>query len=214
MVSRSLSLAVVQGVVAAGLASGGPEPATAQPVTLSPPPGSSAVVTAEPLAPPAAAQAETSPAVTPSSHTMSEAQAQLGAARSAYESGRVAEARDALGRAEADLLAQLAGNRSPETERAILDIGVARQAVQRGDPQAVLRAIDDAMTSLPPPPQVPTVTYALLPGHWALEGWKYVWVPPETVPRRVEYRPFVLGHYLWRDGEWTWVPSHYASNGG
>ena len=60
-----------------------------------------------------------------------------------------------------------------------------------------------------PPPSVPTVTYALLPGHWALHGAKYVWVPPETVPRRVEAATLVPGRYVWRDGAYVWVPAHY-----
>src|SRR5215472_2400376 len=68
-------------------------------------------------------------------------------------------------------------------------------------------------TASPAPPPIarpapsltqPTATYALLPGHWQLEGAQYVWVPPETVPRPVEYRPFIEGHYSWRDGQWVW----------
>jgi hypothetical protein len=63
-----------------------------------------------------------------------------------------------------------------------------------------------------PPLSTPPVTYALLPGHWQLHGWKYVWVPPETVLRRVEDRPLVLGRYVWRGGRWVWVPTHYGWN--
>jgi hypothetical protein len=162
-----------------------------------------------------------------------QAQAHLAVARVAYEHGRTAEAEDAIERAETNLLNQphgVGGARSPDSERAITDIGAARQSLARRDRQGVLLAISDAMsaTTLAPrvpsptpaaPPAVPTaakvvlpapiVTYALLPGHWALHGWKYAWVPPETVPRRVEYRPFVQGHYIWRNGEWEWVPGHY-----
>ena len=61
------------------------------------------------------------------------------------------------------------------------------------------------------PPLAPSVTYALLPGHWQLRRARYVWVPPETRLRRVETRPFVQGRYVWRDGRWTWVPPHYAN---
>jgi hypothetical protein len=72
--------------------------------------------------------------------------------------------------------------------------------------------------SIPPPAAVPvppvalppTVTYALLPGHWQLEGAHYVWIPPETIPRLVQARPLVPGRNVWRDGRWVWVPAHYG----
>jgi hypothetical protein len=57
-------------------------------------------------------------------------------------------------------------------------------------------------------PMQPTVTYALLPGHWQLQGSQYVWVPPETIPRPVTYWRFVEGRHVWRGGEWVWVPAH------
>lgn len=60
------------------------------------------------------------------------------------------------------------------------------------------------------PPPGPTITYALLPGHWTLRGARYVWVPPETVPRRVDAAPFVPGRYVWDDGAWVWAPAHRA----
>jgi hypothetical protein len=53
-------------------------------------------------------------------------------------------------------------------------------------------------------------TSALVPGHWQLEGARYVWVPPDTVPRPVEYRLFIQGRYVWRGGEWVWVPAHWG----
>ena len=102
----------------------------------------------------------------------------------------------------------------PDDRRAMLDIGVARQALAAGDRAGTLRAIDDALAApylvarrappLPataspvadvtlPPPDPPPVTYALLPGHWQLEGARYVWMPPETALRRVEARPLVEG---------------------
>ena len=58
-------------------------------------------------------------------------------------------------------------------------------------------------------PMQPTVTYALLPGHWQLQGSQYVWVPPETIPRPVTYWRFVEGQNVWRGGEWVWAPAHY-----
>jgi WXXGXW repeat (2 copies) len=60
-----------------------------------------------------------------------------------------------------------------------------------------------------PAPAPPIATYALLPGHWQLQGAEYVWVLPETVPRPVAYWRFVQGRYVWRGSEWIWVPAHY-----
>jgi len=58
-------------------------------------------------------------------------------------------------------------------------------------------------------PAAPIVTYALLPGHWALRGADYVWVPPERVLRPVQSGVPVPGRYVWRDGAYVWVPAHY-----
>ena len=163
-------------------------------------------------------------------------QAFLGAARSAVDRGQTGEAQEALERAETRLLDRAVGMNSaqePDDRRAVLDIGVARQALAAGDRAGTLRAIDDALAApylvarrAPPPPATPSpvadatlpppdppqVTYALLPGHWQLEGTRYVWVPPETALRRAEARPLVEGRYVWRDGEWHWVPAHYEIN--
>jgi hypothetical protein len=207
---HKLSPTLLRSLVAAGLSACLPDLVTAQPINLLPP-GPGAANTAQPLVPLAV------PIPAPSQPAAGAARAHLATARGAYLSGRIAEAQKALERTETDLMNQppgSAGNRPPATQRALLDIGVAQQALGRRDRQGVLLAINDAVTAMtlaarmPPPP----ATYALLPGHWELHGWKYVWVPPENLPRRVEYRPFVLGHYVWRDRRWTWVPSHYASN--
>lgn len=58
-------------------------------------------------------------------------------------------------------------------------------------------------------PAQPTITYGLLPGHWQLQGSQYIWVPPETIPCPVTHWRFVEGLYIWRGGEWIWVPAHY-----
>jgi hypothetical protein len=58
-------------------------------------------------------------------------------------------------------------------------------------------------------PAQPTSTYALLSDHWQLQGSQYLWVPPETIPRPVTQWRFVEGLYVWRGGEWIWVPAHY-----
>ena len=64
-------------------------------------------------------------------------------------------------------------------------------------------------TPIPPPIPVvtapavvlpPPVTEALLPGHWQLEGARYVWVPPETRLRPVQLRPLLLVENVWKDG--------------
>lgn len=163
-------------------------------------------------------------------------QAFLGAARSAVDRGQAGEAQEALERAETRLLDRAVGMNSaqePDDRRAVLDIGVARQALAAGDRAGTLRAIDDALAApdlvarrappLPatpsqvadvtlPPPDPPPVAYALLPWHWRLEGARYVWVPPATALRRVESRTFIEGSYDWCDGAWRWVPAHYSGN--
>jgi len=160
----------------------------------------------------------------------------LKAAQSAADRGQTGKAQEALERAETRLLDRAVGMNSaqePDDRRAVLDIGVARQELAAGDRPGTLRAIDDAlaasylvarrappMSATPspvadvtlPPPSPPSVTYALLPGHWQLQGARFVWVPPETALRRVEARPLVEGRYVWRDGEWHWVPAHYEDN--
>ena len=57
----------------------------------------------------------------------------------------------------------------------------------------------------------PVITRALLPGHWALHGARYVWIPPETTLRRVQSAGLVPGSYVWRNGAYVWVPTHYAN---
>lgn len=158
----------------------------------------------------------------------------LEAARTALQDGRPGEAQEALERAETRMLDRPIGPaqvEAPDNIHAVLDIGVARWALAVGDRSGAIRAIDDALAAselaarqMPPmpvasapavipavAPPVPTETYALLPGHWRLDGARYVWVPPETSLRRVEDRPFVQGHYVWRGGAWTWVPSHFGA---
>lgn len=61
--------------------------------------------------------------------------------------------------------------------------------------------------ALPPP----VITRALLPGHWALHGARYVWVPPETTPRPVRSAEVLPGAYVWRNGAYVWVPTHPAN---
>ncbi len=64
------------------------------------------------------------------------------------------------------------------------------------------------VTPAPPAAGPPVVTYALLPGHWQLQGAQYVWVPADTVPRPVVSGRLVQGHHV-RAGEWVWVPAHF-----
>jgi hypothetical protein len=153
----------------------------------------------------------------------------LEAARQALDAGRIGQAQEALDRAETALLN---GSGAPvtaspaDTQHAILAIGAARHRLAARDRQGAIRAIDDALTATtlavrvatpsPPPeappqprPAQPIVTYALLPGHWQLQGAQYVWVPHETVPRPVAHWRFVQGRYVWGGGEWIWVPAHY-----
>ena len=121
----------------------------------------------------------------------------------------------------------------PEDRCVLLDIGVARQALVAGDRAGTLRAIDDALATpyavarrappmqasapataaaVPARPGPQPVSYGLLPGHWQLEGARYVWIPPETTLRRVEARPLVESRYVWRDGKWHWAAARYSNN--
>jgi hypothetical protein len=67
-----------------------------------------------------------------------------------------------------------------------------------------------AVSAAPAPPPPPPVTYALLPGHWQLQGANYVWIPPETTPRLVVSRPLVPNQYVWKGGTWVYIPQHYG----
>jgi WXXGXW repeat (2 copies) len=120
-------------------------------------------------------------------------------------------------------------------QQAVLAIGAARRALAAHDRAAAIDAIDDALAAdnrplpevkaeavpatvaapptprAPVPPPEPVITHALLPGHWALHGARYVWVPPETTPRGVQSAAVVPGTYLWRNGAYVWVPTHYAN---
>ena len=62
-----------------------------------------------------------------------------------------------------------------------------------------------------PAPPISATTRTLLPGHWALHGSNYVWVPPETRSREVQIAALVQGGYVWRNGAYAWVPAHYAN---
>ena len=202
-------------------------PASAQPIDLLPPP----TLTALPNnAAPSDTRPPTAPPLPASSLPSDEPpRAFLEAARRALEAGRIEEAREALERAEPRLLngpaASMMQASSPERQDAVLAIGEARRALAAHDRQGAIRAIDDALaaalaprvtTPSPPPvaptqpvPDQPIVTYALLPGHWQLQGAQYVWVPPESVPRPVAYWRFVQGRYVWRGGNWIWLPAYY-----
>ena len=195
--------------------------ASAQPIDLLAPP----TLTAPPNDP---APSDTRPATAhplpgPSLASDEPPVALIEAARRALEVGRTGEAQEALERAETRLLVQAS---LPESQQAVLAIGVARRALAANDRQGAIRAIEDALAVVtlstqlvipsPPPvaptqpaPDQPIVTYALPPGHWQLQGAQYVWVPPETVPRPVAYWRFVQGRYVWRAGNWVWVPAHY-----
>jgi len=78
--------------------------------------------------------------------------------------------------------------------------------------------------SLPPPSALtpapaaasapPSVTYARVPGHWQLDGARYVWIPPDRFLRRVVNLATVPPQYVCRDGRWVFVPQHYVAAGG
>ena len=204
----------------------GAAPASAQPIDLL----GSPTVTAPPnnAAPSDTHAATALPLLGPSLTGDEPRRAFLEAVRRALEAGRIEEAREALEWAETRLLNAPAAPvqaSSPERQDAVLAIGEARRALAAHDRQGAIRAIDvlaaatlgvRVTTPSPPPvaptqpaPDQPSVTYALLPGHWQLQGAQYVWLPPETVPRPVAYWRFVQGRYVWRGGNWVWAPAHY-----
>ena len=105
----------------------------------------------------------------------------LEAARSAVDRGQTGEAQEALERAETRLLDRAVGMNSaqePDDRRAVLDIGVARQALAAGDRPGTLRAIDDALAAsdlvarrAPPLPATPSpVADVTLPAPRAAAG--------------------------------------------
>jgi len=218
--------------IAAGLAcwSAASFPVLAQPTPLLPPTGAPAGNGQQPYTGSAIATGPASPTLP----TDAPPGVFLEAARTALRDGRPGEAQEALERAETRLVDRPiapAQVNAPDSTLAVLDVGVARRALAMHDRSGAIRAIDDALAASPlaarpmppvpvasapaaipaPAPPVPAVTYALLPGHWQLDGARYVWVPPETSRRRVEDRPFVQGRYVWRGGAWTWVPSHFGA---
>jgi hypothetical protein len=73
----------------------------------------------------------------------------------------------------------------------------------------LLTPTNTAFTGQPQSP-ISVTTRALLPGHWALHGSNYVWVPPETKLRAVQTAALLQGGYVWRNGTYVWVPTHYA----
>ena len=88
-----------------------------------------------------------------------------------------------------------------------------RPVAQRAPAAGPLPLTAPAQTNLAvavPAALPPSETHALLPGRWELHGTKYRWLPPETQLRQVEDRPFVEGHYVYRDRAWNWVPAQYG----
>jgi len=217
--------------IAAGLAcwSAACFPVLAQPTPLLPPTEAPAGNGQQPYT----GSAITTGRASPTLPTYAPPTAFLEAARTALQGGRVGEAQEMLERAETRLLDRSVGLALadvPDNTRPVLDIGAARQALAVRDRPGAMHAIDDALAAsalavrpMPPvpvalspagvpAPPVPTVTYALLPGHWQLAGARYVWVPAETSLRRVEDRPFLQRHYVWSGGAWTWMPSHFGAD--
>ena len=131
---------------------------------------------------------------------------------------------------------------APDVQPVVRDISAARRALTIGDRPAALWNIDDALQRLrqseqaastpvaipaprpgqtgaitaprqADPPPAPTTTYASLPGHWQLEGARWVWIAPETTLRPVVTRSVVPNRYAWKDGRWVYEPQHYRRTG-
>jgi len=157
-------------------------------------------------------------------------------ARRAILVGRTGEAQEALERAESRLLDRDLPPQAasvPDDQPAVLAIGAARRALAAHDRRTAIAAIDDALAAAdrpvfaaatipvsimapgiplaPPSPAQPVITRALLPGHWTLQGARYVWIPPETTPRQVQSAALVPGAYVWQNGAYVWISQHYAN---
>jgi hypothetical protein len=157
-------------------------------------------------------------------------------ARRAILVGRTGEAQEALERAESRLLDRDLPPQAasvPDDQPAVLAIGAARRALAAHDRRTAIAAIDDALAAAdrpvfaaatipvsimapgiplaPPSPAQPVITRALLPGHWTLQGARYVWIPPETTPRRVQSAALVPGAYVWQNGAYVWISQDYAN---
>ena len=180
--------------IAAGLAcwSAASFPVLAQPTPLLPPTGAPAGNGQQPYTRSAIATGLASPTLP----TDAPPGVFLEAARTALQDGRTGEAQEALERAETRLLDRPVGPAqvdAPDNTRAVLDIGVARQALAVRDRPGAIRAIDDALAAsalaarpMPPvpvalspavvpapAPPVPTVTYTpCFPatGSWTARG--------------------------------------------
>lgn len=229
-----LALAAAGVAAVSGTASAGQPINLLAPTPLAP---SGAAVQEVPLPPPSAAVAPSAaPAIQLSSYGA--AVPYLDAARAALEGARYGAARAALEQAETRLLNDGAvpnGATISAGEQALTQVRLARDAAIHHDRRTAMTAITlaiaaaqqplqpqplpveappasgpPAVVPAPAAPPVPMITKALLPGHWQLGSWQYHWVPPETQLRTVESRPWVQGHYAWRDGAWTWVASHYG----
>jgi hypothetical protein len=230
-----LALAGAAGVVAvSGTAAAGQPINLLAPTPLGP---SGAAIQQAPLTPPGGAVAPfPTPAIEVSSYLS--AVPYLDAAQTALEGGRYGAARAALEQAETRLLNDGAVSDAGTISaggQALTQVRLARDAAVRHDLRTAVTAISlaiaaaqeplqpqlapvEAQSAPRPPavvpapalPPVPMITKALLPGRWQLGSWQYHWVPPETQLRTVQTHPWVQGRYVWRDGAWIWVPSHYG----
>ena len=94
--------------------------------------------------------------------------------------------------------------------RSTIIMAMAAIAVASAIQPAAARTAAPVVVAPGPPPPPPPVTRALLPGHWQLDGARYVWVKPETRLRVVQERPLILGQNVWKNGRWVFLSAHYA----
>jgi hypothetical protein len=66
----------------------------------------------------------------------------------------------------------------------------------------------------PPPPAPVGPNWALVPGHWHWNGYRYVWVHRHWALREPGWHAgavYVPGHwYQGPAGGWHWMPAHWA----
>jgi hypothetical protein len=235
MFPSRLALAAAAGVVAvSGAALAGQPINLLAPTPLTP---RGAAIQQAPLTPPGAAVAPSpKPAIEVSSYGA--AVPYLDAAQTALGGGHYGAARAVLEQAETRLLNDGAVSDATTISaggQALTQVRLARDAARRHDRRTALTAVSLAIAAAQEPlqpqpvpveaqaaprspvvvpapaaPPMPMITKALLPGHRQLGSWQYHWAPPETRLRTVQTHPWVQGRYVWRDGAWFWVPSHYG----
>src|SRR5271166_5670188 len=131
-------------------------------------------------------------------------------ARSSIQANRINVAKEALERAETRLLDDRASALyAIDDALAALTVPARAVPIRQGVATSASTPAATIATPLPVSPAPPVSKFVLLPGHWQLDGYRYVWVKGDETLRPVEARRFAQGRYVWRDRAWVWVPDHF-----